>query len=191
MSTTDKRQVILQALEKELKGRRYDEVTVDQIAKTAGVGKGTVYRYFKDKDDLFFQMVQEFLKEEIDAITVVAISSLNPIEKIIGVGEVMSMHIHQHGQYIRMMHAPHFGRRTHGPREIMGEHHDRLNRLLTQIFTAAENEGFLREGLDHQLLLCAFKGIVMERSMQMRHLGTDLRMRDLLDLLLDGIGTRA
>jgi AcrR family transcriptional regulator len=38
-------------------GGRFHEVTTDDVAAAANVGKGTIYRYFQDKDDLFFQIV--------------------------------------------------------------------------------------------------------------------------------------
>ena len=40
----------------------YKSVSMDQIAQKANVAKGTVYLYFKDKDDLFFQLVNELLE---------------------------------------------------------------------------------------------------------------------------------
>ncbi len=35
--------------------RRVDEVTLDEIARQADVGKGTIYLYFADKEDVIFQ----------------------------------------------------------------------------------------------------------------------------------------
>lgn len=35
--------------------RRFHEITLDEVAQKAKVGKGTIYRYFANKDDLFFQ----------------------------------------------------------------------------------------------------------------------------------------
>ena len=49
----DKRATILKAASDVFKGRRFDEVTLDEIAVRAGVGKGTLYLYFKNKEDLF------------------------------------------------------------------------------------------------------------------------------------------
>jgi AcrR family transcriptional regulator len=46
--------------------RRYDEVTLDAIAKIAKVGKGTVYVYFASKDELFLALV----RESVDAMLV-------------------------------------------------------------------------------------------------------------------------
>lgn len=32
-------------------------ITVAQVAKTAGIGKGTVYEYFENKDDIIFEII--------------------------------------------------------------------------------------------------------------------------------------
>ena len=45
----------MQAVEKLFTSRRFHEITLDDVAHAAQVGKGTIYRYFQDKDDLFFQ----------------------------------------------------------------------------------------------------------------------------------------
>lgn len=54
-SESDKRQKIMRVVENLFTSRRFHEITLDQVAQDAGVGKGTIYRYFQDKDDLFFQ----------------------------------------------------------------------------------------------------------------------------------------
>ncbi|ADU28238.1 TetR/AcrR family transcriptional regulator [Ethanoligenens harbinense] len=41
----------------------YRAVSVAQIAEQANVAKGTVYLYFKDKEELFLYLVQEFIDE--------------------------------------------------------------------------------------------------------------------------------
>ncbi len=41
----------------------YRSVTVSQIAEKASVAKGTVYLYFKDKESLFYALIDEFLTE--------------------------------------------------------------------------------------------------------------------------------
>ena len=37
----------------------FHEVTVDEIAERVGLSKGTLYLYFKNKDDLFFSIIQD------------------------------------------------------------------------------------------------------------------------------------
>jgi AcrR family transcriptional regulator len=46
----------MHAAEKLFSSRRFHEITLDDIVREAGIGKGTIYTYFKDKDDLFFQV---------------------------------------------------------------------------------------------------------------------------------------
>jgi len=40
-------------------------LTISQIAKTAGVGKGTIYDYFKNKEDLVFEIVYSLMQKHI------------------------------------------------------------------------------------------------------------------------------
>lgn len=188
MTTPDKRQAILQALERILRDHRFDEVKMDDIARSAGVGKGTVYRYFEDKEDLFLQMVQAFLQEEVDEVSVAAASSLPPREKLIRVGETIGRHIQLHGTYIRMLHGRQIFRRKRGTHEIMRNHHERLGRILSRILEDAEQAGLLRPGLDADAVLCIYKGAIMSSSMRLLHSGHAVPMADIMDLILSGIG---
>ena len=51
----DKKQRIMQAAEQLFRTCRVHEVTLEAIAKEADVGKGTIYLYFADKEDVIFQ----------------------------------------------------------------------------------------------------------------------------------------
>jgi len=55
MARPDRKKDIMKAAERLFASRRFHEVTLDEVAKASRVGKGTIYRHFSDKDDLFFQ----------------------------------------------------------------------------------------------------------------------------------------
>jgi AcrR family transcriptional regulator len=55
----DKKLRIMQAAEQLFRTRRFHETTLDEIARAADVGKGTIYLYFTDKEDLIFQAAVE------------------------------------------------------------------------------------------------------------------------------------
>lgn len=52
--TADKETAILEAASRVFAQRPFHEVLIDDIAADAGIGKGTIYRYFETKDDLYF-----------------------------------------------------------------------------------------------------------------------------------------
>lgn len=52
-----KRQAILQAATELFIDQGYRKTSVDEVARRAGVSKGTVYLYFKNKGDLLFQAI--------------------------------------------------------------------------------------------------------------------------------------
>ncbi|HSE95553.1 MAG TPA: helix-turn-helix domain-containing protein, partial [Methylomirabilota bacterium] len=54
-----KRTQILEAASRVFGAGVYHLVNMDEIAHVAGVGKGTLYRYFPSKEDLYLAIVDE------------------------------------------------------------------------------------------------------------------------------------
>ncbi len=61
-----KREAILGAASAEFASRDFDEVLMEDVATRAGVGKGTLYRYFPTKEELFLATVLRGLSESHD-----------------------------------------------------------------------------------------------------------------------------
>jgi AcrR family transcriptional regulator len=55
---------------------------LDEIAKRAGVSKGTLYLYFKDKEDLFRAVVRDTVAPNVDALREAAMASDLPFAVI-------------------------------------------------------------------------------------------------------------
>ena len=51
----DKQREIMRAAETLARTRRFHEIKLDDVARLAKVGKGTIYLHFQDKEELFFQ----------------------------------------------------------------------------------------------------------------------------------------
>jgi AcrR family transcriptional regulator len=58
-------------------------ITISQIAQTAGVGKGTVYEYFSNKEDIVFEIISSFIEEYEDRLREVAQSDISTKEKLL------------------------------------------------------------------------------------------------------------
>ena len=57
--TATAQEKILAAAEVMFASKRFHEVLMDDIALGAGVGKGTIYRYFKNKEELYAALLKE------------------------------------------------------------------------------------------------------------------------------------
>lgn len=64
----DKRLRIIQAAEQLFRTRRFHEITLDEIARAADVGKGTIYLYFSDKENLIFDAAVAGFDEMCDLL---------------------------------------------------------------------------------------------------------------------------
>ncbi|KGA97097.1 TetR family transcriptional regulator [Alkalihalobacillus alcalophilus ATCC 27647 = CGMCC 1.3604] len=59
----NKRKIILDAAAESFSMYGFKATTIDQVAKLANVGKGTIYTTFKNKEDLFNAVLQEIIAE--------------------------------------------------------------------------------------------------------------------------------
>ena len=59
-----------------------NNLTIAQIAKTAGVGKGTIYEYFENKDDIVFEIITVFIAEYEKVLQALAVQEISTKEKI-------------------------------------------------------------------------------------------------------------
>ncbi|MCZ2257432.1 TetR/AcrR family transcriptional regulator [Sporosarcina sp. G11-34] len=69
----NRRQEILEAAAKSFSLFGYKATTMDQVAKIANVGKGTIYTFFANKEELFQAIVLKMIKEmraEADAVLI-------------------------------------------------------------------------------------------------------------------------
>ncbi|PLT35094.1 TetR/AcrR family transcriptional regulator [Bacillus sp. V5-8f] len=61
----DRRRLIIEAANKSFSMFGYKATTMDHVAKIANVGKGTIYTFFSNKEDLFEEIVSSLVKEMI------------------------------------------------------------------------------------------------------------------------------
>lgn len=101
----NKRQTIMEAAEKLFASRRFHEITMDDIAAAAGVAKGTLYGYFKDKDDLFFQTGTSGFDELCELIARKVCDEMPFPQQLLSACREISTFYKQRHQLLRMMQA--------------------------------------------------------------------------------------
>jgi len=63
VAVVDRRQQVLQAAAKSFSLFGYKATTMDQVAKIANVGKGTIYTFFTNKEQLFDEILRDMMVE--------------------------------------------------------------------------------------------------------------------------------
>ena len=59
-----------------------NNLTISQIAKTAGVGKGTIYEYFENKEDIVFEIITVFIAEYEQILQELVSQNISTKEKV-------------------------------------------------------------------------------------------------------------
>jgi len=80
MTNDDRREQLLRAGSDLLGHRYYEDVSIDEIARAAGVSKGLLYHYFPTKKDFLLAV----LRREVDVVTALTAPDpeLSPLEQI-------------------------------------------------------------------------------------------------------------
>ena len=63
MAVIDRKKLILEAAAKSFSLYGYKATTMDQVAKLANVGKGTIYTFFKTKEELFDDIINSLITD--------------------------------------------------------------------------------------------------------------------------------
>jgi AcrR family transcriptional regulator len=78
MVHNDKKKQIILAVEKLAANHSLYEITLDEVAGEAKIGKGTIYHYFDDKEDLFFEVTISGFDELCELLTERAVNNNAP-----------------------------------------------------------------------------------------------------------------
>jgi len=78
----DKEQKIIEAAIRVFARRGLEKGRIADIAKEAGIGKGTVYEYFRSKEEIFAAIESSVMQEMMSQLTELVSSNLSPREKL-------------------------------------------------------------------------------------------------------------
>ncbi|MBM7542785.1 TetR/AcrR family transcriptional regulator [Amphibacillus cookii] len=81
MATIDRKKQIVDAATNSFSLFGYKATTIDQIAKIANVGKGTIYTFYKNKEELFHEIISSLIREMKDVVETILEEDLPFYEK--------------------------------------------------------------------------------------------------------------
>lgn len=135
------KKIIFEAAIKAFSQKGYHKSTMDEIAETAGVAKGTLYYHFKSKEDIFKFIIDEGLKMMEEEIIDKTRHLENPIEKLRMVCKVQLDLVIKYIEFFKTILSQMWGDE---------ERQNQLREILNRYFNLIE--GYLQEAADAGLI---------------------------------------
>lgn len=194
MGKRDRRSEIMQATEKLFATRRFHEITLDDVIREAGVGKGTVYRYFKDKDDLFFQTAIAGFDEMCALIEDTSPGDAPFDRQLLDVCQQVAAFSQKRRSLFRMMQSEES--RVHGCRGRVRKqwmtHREKLVTAMAGVLARGAAEGLIRNDIDPAVLARVLLSALRTHSRELSEsLGERRGLQTIVELFLGGAGFRA
>ncbi len=134
----------------------FDQLTVEQIAAAADVGKGTIYNYFATKEDIvvaFFVDLERRVQQRMARWT----TSRTTLEEVLTSFLRCQFRLKRpHLRFVRIFFAQMFARPEQMSRYIV-ELQDIIDPPLIRLFTSLQGRGVLRADIPIPALLLQFK----------------------------------
>ena len=139
-----KRATILDGASRIFAARVYHHVTMDDIARGTRVGKGTLYRYFPSKDDLYLAIVEEgfdLLIRRLETERATTAPAATVLRRMI---ESIVETFAQHLPFFRLVHRDE-GRLLLRKKQVIQSRRAHIVRLLAEVLDRGVEEGIFRK----------------------------------------------
>ena len=139
VKTDEKLEEILEAATQVFSEKDFHEVLIDEIAEAGGIGKGTVYRYFRTKEELYQATIEHGLAK-LDKVLCDALPQEgSPTERLARLAREILAFYWDKRSLLMLLYRDE--RMVRGRKGVLRERHDRL---------AAHVKGVLLEGIERR-----------------------------------------
>ncbi|HKL22181.1 MAG TPA: TetR/AcrR family transcriptional regulator [Tichowtungia sp.] len=178
----EKRAAILTAAQAEFEGRFFADVTLENIATRAGVGKGTLYLYFKNKEDLFLQLAVDGMDEMAERVREMTVSEQPYADIFCTLGGELVDFFQERVGLVRLMQQT-------GSEQILKEfnkYRDRMKKAVRAFLERGVAEGVLRDDFPVDALQVALVGPLLLRGRFLED-GEKVSSAAMLQIIWDGL----
>ena len=82
VQTREIREALLDATERLLSGSGYKKMTIDDLAREVGIGKGSVYLHFTSKEEIALSHVDRIVERLMEQLTIISARNISSEEKL-------------------------------------------------------------------------------------------------------------
>jgi TetR/AcrR family transcriptional regulator, cholesterol catabolism regulator len=187
---------ILQAASRLFTEKGFHKATIEDIAEGAGIGKGTVYEYFKNKNELFIKMIEHNINLYHSSISEKLKSNDGFIDRLYSFIDLHEEIIRQNIQSVNFM-IESGGMSLVEPEtkktvcELMINSRNAVVKMILTVLGKAEEEGKIRK-VDGELAADMFYAMVIRSCVRfvmhnMDRTSIESEKHKLIDLFINGI----
>lgn len=156
------RREVLEAAERVFVRKGYHAATVEEIAQEAEFAVGTIYSFFKSKDELYAQVVGKIAQDFMEALEARVLSLDDPEQAIAALIELRLTHFDEHRGFFRVFFETSPGSRVDPVRALPPQCvglYDRYIEAVSKLFGQGVSRRVFDQGDPLYLTLC-LEGII-------------------------------
>ncbi|RNC62810.1 MAG: HTH-type transcriptional regulator TtgR [Candidatus Dichloromethanomonas elyunquensis] len=190
MAREEKKTVILQAASRVFYVKGFEGTKIDDVAKEAGIGKGTVYEYFASKQQLFEETVAFHRNLHLSQIKRTLEEGRTFREKFIAMAKYQTETVKKHLYVFNAMTCSRIMAREMGA--LILEQNIRVGEILKERLIDAVKNGELRSDIDPDIAAAVIMGTVNQycgkKVVFFNIEPEDVDFEKMADTVLKGIG---
>ena len=191
--TEQRKTQILAAAAKVFAAKGFARATIADIAREAGIAEGSIYNYFKNKQDLLVSLPRQLIEPTIETtrahVSLTASAEpLAPEDVLQSIIQNIISIIHQNAHVIRALISALPNMKQPLREKYLQQVILYATGLLKEYFQQQIKQGVFRQGLDPEVLSLSFVGmffpVVMFREVLQVEMDTDLDYEQLIDAVI-------
>jgi len=168
----------------------FHNVSMEDVAVSAGVGKGTLYNYFQSKDDLYFSILQSRLEKLLDVLEKAYSNRDDFIRNL----RSLILHLYLFMSKYRYFHQI-WNREENSLKQknntVILELRNKILDLIRRVLFQGQNEKLLKKNVNIdisvQLIYCMINYLSINNHTVDKK---EMRIDSLMEILLNGIGIK-
>jgi AcrR family transcriptional regulator len=191
-----KRESILEAASRAFSRLGFKKTSIDQIARDAGVAKGTIYLACESKEDLFYQAVHRDLRQWIAEVGTM-IDPRRPADELLGTIAVASWQYMERHPLVLDLIAGVYHEQLPAWAPQLEELQQLAHANIVEILRLGKRQGVFRPDLDAELCASLLQQLQLAGYVALARTGGADRaavarhQRAGIDLVLNGLRTRS
>jgi TetR/AcrR family transcriptional regulator, repressor for uid operon len=146
----------------------FDKTRMDDISNVSGVSKGTLYLYFKSKEDLFYGICESSLKKVKDQLNDMLITKENLVSNAQKFYEYFQKGVNPYHNIV-LLEMSIESTRNPRLRKVLMQHRLNRHQVISEFIGLQMKKGFARKDIDKDAiasgLIGLYEGLVLNKMM--------------------------